>query len=141
MERPTFHYDGNPVRAAGILFWTEINGVRWKLLRHYKGRWQDIGGKTDNQDENFMDTAVREAKEETNDKFLCTELMYDALKNPKKTKVQYDAKCKYILFKCYVEPKFQKLKDFGENENGKPHRFKWFKKLPKLHFRLRKFVI
>ena len=141
MERPTFRYNGNPVRAAGILFWTEINGVRWNLLRHYKGKWQDIGGKTDKKDGSFMDTAVREAKEETNNKLLCTELIYDALLNPKKTKIQYDAKCKYILFKCYVEPQLKEQTDFGENENGKPHRFKWFKKLPKLHFRLRKFVI
>lgn len=141
MERPTFYYNGNPVRAAGILFWTETNGTRWKLLRHYKGKWQDICGKTDTKDRDFMDTAVREAQEETNASFLCPEQMYDLLKNPKVTKIQYDAKCKYVLFTCQVEPKLKKQTDFGDAENGKPHRFKWFRKLPTLHFRLRKFVI
>ena len=141
MERPTFHYNGNPVRAAGILFWTEINGTPWKLLRHYKGKWQDIGGKTDTKDRSFMDTAVREAQEETNESFMCPERTYDLLKNPKVTKIQYDAKCKYVLFTCRVEPKLKDQTDFGDAEKGKPHRFKWFRKLPTLHFRLRKFVI
>lgn len=143
MVRPTFKYNGNPVRAAGIIFWTEIKGVRWNLLRHYKGKWQDTGGKTDEKDVSFLETAVREACEETNGQLFPPGRIHDMLKNPRLTKIQYNAKCKYVLFTCYVEPpvKGLPLARFGETEGGKPHKFQWFQKKPVLHFRLRRFII
>ena len=61
--RPTFMFNGNPVRAAGILIFTFDRGRRMILFRDIDGRYEDIGGKTDQADSSFVDTAVREAAE------------------------------------------------------------------------------
>ena len=136
--RPTFQYNGNPVRACGIIFWTKIQGVRWNLLRHYKGKWQDIGGKTDVVDNNILSTATREVCEETNGK-LTPKKIRKLLKNGK-TKKHYSLKSKYLLFSCHVEKKHTiPIDKFGTSEKGLPHKFKWFKTMPPLHYRLQHF--
>ena len=66
-DRPTFIYNGQPVRAAGLLAYVTIEGRKHYLLRSEKrGRWSDIGGKTDAMDEDIISVVVREVTEETN---------------------------------------------------------------------------
>jgi 8-oxo-dGTP pyrophosphatase MutT (NUDIX family) len=145
--RPTFVYKGNPVRAAGILLYTRVNGDNWYLLRKAKGKWQDTGGKTDVNDTNIIDTAVREATEETNGRLFCVDGTYescsrrlkDLLTNGRGHRIRYNKRSKYVLFVLYVEGlKHLPLTRFGSCESdGMKHVYKWFEKLPKLHYRLR----
>ena len=66
-DRPTFTYNEQPVRAAGLLAYVVIDGTKHYLLRsEKKGRWSDIGGKTDAVDEDIISVVVREVTEETN---------------------------------------------------------------------------
>ena len=66
-KRPTFKYNNKPVRAAGLLVYCTVGGQRHYLLRsEKKGRWSDIGGKTDEVDEDIIAVVVREVTEETN---------------------------------------------------------------------------
>ena len=118
--RPTFSHYGKPVRAAGILLITSDG--RHRLFRHIKKRFEDIGGKTDSVDNNSVDTAVREACEETNGKLFsplhtrqkCGEILRSLISND----VEYNAKSKYLLFKIYVHPNILQLsmKRFGLSE-------------------------
>ncbi len=148
MVRPTFTYKEQPVRAGGLLIWTKVDGVRWNLFRKYKGKWQDIGGKTFLGDKNAMETVVREVCEETNDHLfseidtreVCSSKVLDLL--GQKNRIHYDLRCKYLLFSCYVEPSVMALpmSRFGEMEGIRKHEYKWFSSFPKdRHFRLRKF--
>ena len=119
-DRPTFSHCGMPVRAAGILLITSDG--RHRLFRHIKKRFEDIGGKTDMVDNNSVDTAVREACEETNGKLFsphhthkrCGEILRGLITND----VEYNAKSKYLLFKIYVHPDILQLnmKRFGLSE-------------------------
>ena len=81
--RPTFKHNGCEVRAAGIL--VESDGYR--LLRRVRGRYEDVGGKTDAVDKCALDTAVREAVEETDGKLL----------DPRHTRAQCAKKLKDLL--------------------------------------------
>ena len=69
MERPTFAFRGNPVRAAGLIVYTLDNDKEWMLLRECKNKWSDIGGKTEPGDKTIIDTIVREVCEETNNQW------------------------------------------------------------------------
>ena len=64
-DRPTFEYQGKPVRAAGILVWTRKDDQVHRLFRRIQKKYEDIGGKTDLIDQSPLDTAIRETVEET----------------------------------------------------------------------------
>ena len=151
-DRPTFKYKGYPVRAAGILVYTIRCGKKIRLLRLVNGKIEDIGGKTDTVDNNIMQTAAREACEETDGRLFssnhtrkkCFVILMDLLKKTKE--IEYNKKCKYLLFKIYVNPIILKedMKRFGLEEKTDwgilKHYYKWFKRMPpyhKLHYRLR----
>ena len=146
--RPTFEHNGQPVRAAGVLLCTKVNGQRWYLLRKAKGAWQDMGGKTEPEDTTPLDTAIREAVEETNghlfspsDSFdQCYSHLRDVIEKGKECSIRYSKRCKYLLFICHVRNiKQVSMTRFGkyESTDGMHHYYKWFCKLPRLHFRLR----
>jgi|TARA_B110000977_G_C10843389_1_gene402940 hypothetical protein len=109
-----------PVRAAGILLITSDGQHR--LFRNIKNRFEDIGGKTDAVDTSAVDTAVREACEETGGKLFsphhtrhdCEEMLRGLITND----VEYNSKSKYLLFKLYVHPDILQLnmKRFGLTE-------------------------
>lgn len=152
MVRPTFEYNGKPVKAAGMLIWTEAKGKKWTLFRKYKGKWADLGGKTANEDKTILDTVVREVCEETNeclfgkDETECASKVRDILNVSRGNKIYYDAKCKYVLFVCRVDPKLLDLplSRFGTSEGNHAHEYRWFTKTPyftELHFRLRGFQL
>tara|TARA_B110001450_G_C17624379_1_gene482539 strand:+ start:568 stop:1029 length:462 start_codon:yes stop_codon:yes gene_type:complete len=147
MVRPTFEYNGQPVKAAGMLIWTEVGGQRHTLFRKYKGTWTDLGGKTDKRDQTILDTVVREVCEETNHGLFggesteCASKVRDILESKHDNEIFYDAKCKYVLFVCRAHPSLVKLpmSRFGNAEGKHAHQYKWFTKTPQLHFRLRGF--
>lgn len=147
MARPTFEYKNQPVKAAGLLVWTEYKGKKWTLFRKYKGKWTDMGGKTSEQDKTILDTVVREVCEETNNSLFCTDDEDCASKirniiEHRSSKMFYDAKCKYLLFYCRVDASLlaTPLSRFGEAEGAKKHEYRWMTSVPQpLHFRLRGF--
>ena len=149
MARPTFEYKNQPVKAAGLLVWTQSNGKKWTLFRKYKGKWTDIGGKTSEQDKSIVDTVVREVCEETNNSLFCTDdedcasKVRNIIENHS-SKMFYDAKCKYLLFHCRVDASLlsKPLSRFGEAEGLKKHEYQWVTAMPRpLHFRLRGFQL
>lgn len=146
MVRPTFEYQNQPVKAAGLLVWTESKGKRWTLFRKHKGKWADMGGKTDAVDKTVIDTVVREVCEETNNSLFCTDDEDCASKVrdivSRNAKMFYDAKCKYLLFHCRVDASLlaAPLSRFGDTEGSKKHEYQWVTAIPRpLHFRLRGF--
>lgn len=147
--RPTFMFNGSPVRAAGVLLYTYNRGRRRTLFRDINGRYEDIGGKTDPLDNNFVDTAVREAVEETGGKLFCASHRKDKcaliLRDLIEThcEIAYNAKSKYVLFKLPVHAGIlvMPMKRFGLQEKTDwgilKHYYKWMGHVPrKLHPRL-----
>lgn len=148
-DRPTFEYNGMPVRAAGILLVAHNGRDTLRLFRNIKGRFEDIGGKTDAADNNEVDTAVREACEETNGKLFsahhtrkqCANILRDLIRTDCQT--EYNRKSKYLLFKLSVHPGILDLnmKRFGLEEKTDcgtlQHYYQWKKGKPwKRHPRL-----
>jgi len=123
-DRPTFEYNGNPVRAAGILIYTFQGHRVLRLFRNINGRFEDIGGKTDNDDTNEVETAVRECVEETHGKLFdachtpqeCANILRDLIATNCET--EYNKKSKYLLFKLQVHHSIleQPMKRFGLKE-------------------------
>lgn len=151
-DRPTFSYRDKPVRAAGVFLYTVVRGRRVRLMRRVNGKWEDMGGKSDPEDASAMHTAAREACEETNGKLFsaehgrdeCMAILLDLLRETRD--IEYNARCKYLLFKVRVSPKLLKysMRRFGRSEKTDwgvlHHYYQWRHQLPprhKLHFRLR----
>tara|TARA_B100001559_G_scaffold319139_1_gene327793 strand:- start:839 stop:1405 length:567 start_codon:yes stop_codon:yes gene_type:complete len=142
-DRPTFQYRGMPVRAAGVLVYTFDGYKTHRLFRNIKGRFEDIGGKTDTQDHNEIDTAVRECVEETHGKLfdpnhtkeMCASILRDLIASNCQT--QYNKKSKYLLFKLNVHPGILKMpmKRFGLKENTDwgvlEHYYQWKDRIPR----------
>lgn len=113
--------DGAICSAAGIIPYTEIEGVRYFMMQYnYSKHWyEDFGGKVDKFDSDIFETAVRETVEETNasvftgksetkDDYLATRINefynYYLNYNSEKTFVIYDKSCKYTFFLYYQKP-------------------------------------
>ena len=148
--RPTFWYNGQPVRAAGVLLWTRRQGRVVRLFRKVNGIFEDIGGKTDARDKDELDTAIREACEETDGKLFserhsredCARCLYHHI--IQFTDTQYNPRSKYVLFRVYVDPTILRLrmKRFGLSEQTEwgelAHYYQWRHETPRrLHARLR----
>ena len=151
-NRPTFDYNGYPVRAAGVIIYTTKFGKTLRLLRIVNHKIEDIGGKTDAVDRTMFHTAARETCEETNGKLFspyhtreeCFNILLDLISNT--AEMEYNKRCKYMLFKIHVHPNILKedMRRFGLQEKTDwgvlKHYYKWFRYKPshhKLHFRLR----
>ena len=150
--RPTFQYDGKPVRAGGILFYTNINNNIFYLLRKGKKDWGDIGGKTDEKDKMIMDTIIREVVEETNNVLLNENHTVQEATAALRTLVEcssrdifYIKKAKYLLLKVELNSEiyYKNMKRFGLKEQTDDwemnHYYKWTEKIQrnKIHPRLR----
>lgn len=152
-NRPTFMYNNNPVRAAGLLAYVKINGRRHYLLRNEKkGRWSDIGGKTDERDTDIISVIVREVTEETNNHLFSPvhtyEQAYDFLNNilrEEELEIVYCHKGKYLIVKIELDIKYKNMnmKRFGRKEktydSTMNHYYAWVSDIQKwkLHPRLR----
>tara|TARA_Y100000591_G_C21730573_1_gene643845 strand:- start:225 stop:701 length:477 start_codon:yes stop_codon:yes gene_type:complete len=142
-NRPTFIYQNQPVRAAGILLYYILNNQRIYLFRIVdKNRATDIGGCTDKKDKDYFDTACREAAEETNGHFFsindsieeCQHKFLTLLKNVQ-YEIKYDNKGKYVLFEIEVSKRYSKnMKRFGkiESTDKMKHYYIW-KSLDKIY--------
>lgn len=152
-DRPTFMYNNQPVRAAGLLLYVKEKGKIYYLLRSGKKRdWSDIGGKTDNKDKDIISTVVRETTEETNNKLFSPYHTYeqayellDLILRNEELNVFYCPKAKYILLKVHMDSRLKLLpmKRFGLKEETDgwtmQHYFRWIDnvKRHKLHPRLK----
>lgn len=152
-DRPTFTYNEQPVRAAGLLAYVTIEGRKHYLLRSEKrGRWSDIGGKTDAVDEDIISVVTREVTEETNNHLFSAthtypqayEFLSNLLRN-EELEIHYCPKGKYILIKVELDIKYKNLdmKRFGLKERTEDwtmdQYYKWIPNIVrhKLHPRLR----
>jgi len=152
-DRPTFTYNEQPVRAAGLLAYVTVNGQKHYLLRsEKKGRWSDIGGKTDAVDEDIISVVVREVTEETNNHLFSMNHNYEQayaflsnLLRNEELEIHYCPKGKYILIKVELDVKYKNLdmKRFGLKEHtdgwSMNHYYAWIPNIVrhKLHPRLR----
>lgn len=152
MSRPTFYYNGKPLRAGGCLFYVVKDGKREYLLRNTKWpkpNWSDIGGKTDRVDENILDTIVREVAEETNfqlfgehDQIAAESALYEHFDRAT-MEMYYGEKSKYMLVVCEVPDSVRSLPmmRFGleEGTDKMAHHYKWTESISRnaLHPRLR----
>jgi hypothetical protein len=139
--RPTFTYNGEPVRAGGCLFYANINNEIYYLLRKGKRDWGDIGGKTDQRDKCITDTIVREVIEETNHSLMgdshtvdeATKALRFIIDKTSKN-IFYNKKSKYVLFVLEVPPKIYHMdnKRFGLQEETEDwtmkHYYSWVQK-------------
>lgn len=155
-DRPTFVYNGKPVRAAGLLISVKENGKTYYLLRgerkKHHTRWSDIGGKTDPGDNDIISTIVRETTEETNNHLFNSYDSYDKayelldliIRN-EELQIFYSPSAKYILIKMELDQSIKKLpmKRFGLKEKTDGwtmnHYYSWVNNVQrhKLHPRLR----
>jgi hypothetical protein len=150
--RPTFFYEGMPVRAAGILLWTQDGHKTLCLLNKCNRKFEDLGGKTDVGDTTPLDTAIREACEETNNSIFsnkhtfkeCAAMLYEHAVDS--MDAQYNDRSKYLLFRVYVHPSIlsMDMRRFGRTEKTEwgilNHYFQWRWTVPfhnQLHPRLR----
>ena len=152
MFRPTFYYQSRPVRAAGILLWTRKGNRIMRMFNKCHGRLEDLGGKTDRADKGPIDTAIREACEETNNHIFspyhtqqeCASMLYDHIMDF--VDIQYNAKSKYLLYRVQVHPSIldMNMRRFGRTETTEwgvlAHHFQWRWSVPytnQLHPRLK----
>ena len=137
MNRPTFYTSSNkPIRAGGVIFYYQdplTNNI--KMLLQYTEKikdnikrylYEDIGGKTDENDKSINDTIIRETLEETNN-IISKELITDYLN--RENKILYLEKSKYhlVLIKVDDDIKCLDRRLFGKEDNssGKKRLFYW----------------
>lgn len=106
MNRPTFLLNNKQIRAAGVIPFYK-NRV---LLIKVNGMYEDFGGKSDFQDNCIEDIAIRECKEESNEKII-----------PNKKLLNYyeiNNNAKYVMYFYPLENYICPSK-FGRFEKGK----------------------
>lgn len=115
-KRPTFYVNDDtqkPVRASGILFYKIISDKTYLLVISSKSRIEDFGGKTDLVDKSPLDTALREASEESNN--LIDINTYRSRVDP--DDCIYVPHAKYLLYFCRLyEHEFPDTHVFGRLE-------------------------
>ncbi len=142
-NRPTFfnNDENQPIRAGGVIFYkidtltkqikmlmqyTERLDQRTNIKRHV---YEDIGGKTDEIDNNINDTIIREVVEETNG-IITKEIVQDYLdkENHKKNQCYYLKHSKYYLILIEANKNIIDIdrRSYGKVEkNGKQRQFHW----------------
>ncbi len=138
-NRPTFfnNDENQPIRAGGIIFYKiDPFTKNIKLLMQYTERidqrtnikrnvYEDIGGKTDEKDNNIYDTITREIVEETNN-IITKEIIKEHL--DKKHHTFYLKHSKYFLILVEANKYIIDInpRAYGKNEsNGKKRLFYW----------------
>jgi len=128
-KRKTFYLFNNidfPIRACGILFYRKNTNFEFLLINNYNRKtYEDFGGKTDDLDKSFIETAAREAEEESNGIFK----KVDIIKNIGENYI-YNKNFKYMLFVVEINKDFYNVdeSEFGDYEKiDKIQRtVKWF---------------
>jgi hypothetical protein len=142
-NRPTFFNDNDnqPIRAGGIIFY-KIDPLtkQIKMLMQYTQRidqktnikrnvYEDIGGKTDEKDNNINDTIMREVVEETNG-IITKEIVQEHLdkEHHKMNQAYYLKHSKYYLILIEANKTIVDVdrRAYGKKEiNGKLRQFHW----------------
>lgn len=117
--RPTFHItdftgDKIEIKAGGVVFFKEENGMYFLLLINNDGKYEDFGGCTDDQDKDILDTISREVEEESNMIFERSNIR----KRIEKLNMFVNEKSKYVFYTVPLTKTEKKLKpkDFGDHE-------------------------
>lgn len=139
-NRPTFYNNNdktNPIRAGGVIFY-KIDPLtkQIKMLMQYTERtdkrtnikrnvYEDIGGKTDENDKSINDTIMREVVEETNN-IITKEIVKEHL--DKEHRKIYLKHSKYYLILIEANKNIVDIdrRAYGKEEiNGKLRQFHW----------------
>lgn len=144
--RKFFFYKNMPIYAVGTLIYKiKQNNFELLLVKNKKNKFEDIGGKVEQIDNDIYDTACREMEEETNS-VIQGENIIERIK--KSTDIIYNFKSKYLLFLIKADNHQEKLdkKVFGDKEvfSGNDRTIEWinfrdyknFAKTKKLNYRL-----
>ena len=143
-NRPTFfanNDENQPIRAGGVVFYKSDPVTKQiKMLMQYTKRidqktnikrnvYEDIGGKTDEKDNNINDTIMREVVEETNG-IITKEIVKEHLDKDhnKMTQGYYLKHSKYYLILVEANKSIINIdrRAFGKEEiNGKIRQFHW----------------
>lgn len=110
-----------PVIAVGILIYKNVCDKMKLLIVYTKNRYEDIGGKIDQQDNTIYDTACRKIEEKTNGLIR----RIDIINRIQNSQYIYIPKSKYLIFLLEASVYEQKLQkdDFGNIEiNNKNNR-------------------
>ena len=120
-KRPTFYFENDltkPIRAGGVLIYKKYNGnfkfLLIKKLTFGDDLHEDIGGKTDTEDIDIIDTISREVSEETN-KVIDRNIVREQIKKGKPLYVPFS---KYLIYLVEANEEQTKLKPsaFGDEE-------------------------
>jgi hypothetical protein len=117
-QRKTFYIGNdstNPIRAGGVIIYRKTKDNNIDLLLIFsRGIYEDIGGRTDNEDNDIYETVAREVGEETN-QIIVYDSIRDRLNN---AKYVYFSKSKYVIFLVEATDKESRLTSeiFGETE-------------------------
>ena len=114
-DRPTFKWKEQEVRAAGMLFFVNgENNVKLFLMRKPSKQWEntyweDLGGKTDNRDHSYEETAIREVVEECNNSVFSNEDTFDTCCEKIRMLLQHKP---YEMFYCPKSKYLYKLNTY-----------------------------
>lgn len=104
-----------PITAGGVLFYKNVDGKLMLLIIETKGKFEDIGGKIDPNDEDIYHAVAREVQEETNKQILANNIIERLQKAP----YVYVPRSKYVIYLVEASVNEKKLKrnDFGDEES------------------------
>jgi hypothetical protein len=115
--RKEFQLNGNPalpIKAGGIILYKIEKDKVYLLLIQKEGEYEDLGGKTEFDDETILDVVSREAYEESNN-LLDIKSLKERLPL---SNYAYNLNSKYIVYLVKANENEAQLttKDFGERE-------------------------
>lgn len=104
--------EDKPVVAGGVILYRFIGQEMEILLSENRGYYEDLGGCTDEDDDNIIATVTREAFEESN------KLLNIKLKRLEDGEFAYMEKSKYVVYVIKATKKEEALDsdDFGDKE-------------------------
>ena len=103
-----------PVTAGGVMIYKYVQNKIMLLIIETEGKYEDIGGKIDPEDDDIYSAVAREVQEETNEQIMSDDII-DRLKL---ATYVYMPKSKYVIYiveATDIEKKLKKV-DFGDME-------------------------
>lgn len=114
-----------PVTAGGVMIYKYVQSKMMLLIIEVDGKYEDIGGKIDPEDDDIFCAVARETQEETNNQIMSEDII-DRLKT---SPYVYVPKSKYVIYMVEAIDDERKLKkaDFGDMEehDGFPRTIGW----------------
>lgn len=116
-DRKTFYYEDNKdlaITAGGVIVYRSVKGKTDLLLVESRGVYEDLGGRTDDDDDTIFTTISREAEEESNELLNKRSIK----KRLKKAESVHIPKSKYVVYiiKATEDESILKSADFGDKE-------------------------